>query len=378
MKDYVGNPRDEKQCYKRMDTQMVELIESVPGDVIFFAATPSFTNVDIRVTLDVVEGSYEVFITDSEKRFTLEMNDTAHHLHVSGSSSNFASSRKRRSIGSDSSLAFEYAAAAPSLRHRNKRSAQALEYVPAIQASKESMTTYAKYDSGVLVITNIRKRVVITINHLDHDLRKKWFYLALLPINRTSNPATGAARAFVYYRQDLPRIDLLLFFLVLAVILLFILSGFIIGMKIRVDFMRNRRTETHQTELNAMKSRPLASYRFIFEPNEDIVIRKCKNRASHHHNTNKNSKHLYVCSTASEPNNSTRRFVRPVAVQDTEDGLAAVVTSFVKFPENEISKSNYCLASGICQLNSQQLVQVKTNSQVNGKHINTRILSTVA
>lgn len=353
LSDYVGDPRDEQQCYKRMNTKQVELISAKPGDVTFFAATPSFTNVDIRVSVDVVAGSYEVFITDNEKQFKLKVNDTVSHLHVSGASPNTG---LNRGWG------------------RRRRRAQPLEYVSAIQASKDYMTTYAKYERDVLVITNIRKRAVITISHREHDLRKKWFYLAILPINRTTNPSTGAPKAFVYYRQDLPRIDLLLFFLVLAVILLFILSGFIVGMKVRTDMVRNRRREDQRHELNAMKSRPLATFTLLFEPNEDLtVIRKRKNRSVR---GNKNSKHL--CVSSNEMGHFSRHNILPVAIQDTEDGLAAIVTSFVQFPDNEISRSNYYLSSGICQLNSQQLVQVRTNTHGNGKHVNTRILNTVA
>jgi len=71
------------------------------------------------------------------------------------------------------------------------------------------------------------------------------------------------------------------------------------------------------------------------------------------------------------------RFVLPLAVQETDDKLAAVVSSFIQLPKNEISEYNFTIGSGICQVQNQQLLQVKTNTnQSSGKKVQTRYHTT--
>ena len=316
----------------------------------FFAATPAFTNVHIRIAVDVIDGEFQIFITDSDKRFAVRTNDSTSEEILDFLPEENESGRKRRELD------------------------KTAEFVPAIQTSKDSMTTFAKYEGGVLLVNSVRKRVIITINHEEHDLRKKWFYLVLKPIIRSNSPHQSPAKAFVYYRQDLPRIDLLLFFLVLSVILFFILSGFIIGMKIRLDIIRNHTEQIQETELNAMRNRPLASYSLLFNRNEDLsTIRKRKSKIiahSRHKNSNNTPNEMIF--------RNERKLVMPVAVQETEDNLAAVCATFIQYPENEFSKWNFSLGIGICQVNNQHLIQVKNSQGVQGKRINTRILATQA
>lgn len=331
-----------------MDTDAVETVNITSNEVMFYAVTPSFTNVDIRITIDVVVGNVEVFITNKDNLFMLSVNNSVNTFSIDTDIQSSGASRKRRSPTT---------------------------YIPAVHASKERITTFTYYNNDVFLVTDIQRRAIITIKHKDHDLRKNWFYVAIRTINKTKNPTLSPAKALVYFRQDLPRIDLVLFFLVLSVILMFILCAFLIVMKVRMELLRRDEIGRIETELEAMKNRPLASYSLLFEPNKNLnVIRKRKNRTLKSENKRK---HATDQQTAENPNN--KQYIEPVTVQDTEDNLAAVVTVFVQYPDNEISSWNFSLGSGICQLNNQQVLQVRTISHGSqGRRINTRISATLA
>lgn len=300
---------------------------------------------NIRISIDVLQGDVEIFITDQDDVFKVQMNNTYQRLLVEPSSAGNTGNRKRRSFG------------------------DAMDFMPSRSASKERITTFENYDSGVLWMYNVHSRLVITIDYRQHNLRNKKFFFVVRSSNKTGSALV--TRALVYFRQDLPRIDLLLFFLVLSVILLFILSAFIIGMKIRIEFLRNAQNQIQQIELNAMKSRPLGEYPLLFQQDEEEdIMRKRKNRLHSPGNRNKVKPGL-MCDFV------IPRFVLPLAVQETDDKLAAVVSSFIQLPKNEISEYNFTIGSGICQVQNQQLLQVKTNTnQSSGKKVQTRYHTT--
>lgn len=342
---FLGDPTNGKQCYRRIDTKLTEAISfSRLDELRFFAARPSFTNVNIRISIDVLQGDVEIFITDQDDVFKVQLNSTYQQLRIEESLAGKTGNRKRRSFGNFLGT----------------------EFMPSRSASNDRITTFVNYDSGVLWMYNVRSRLVITIDHTQHDLSNKKFYFVVRPANKTGNALV--TRALVYFRQDLPRIDLLLFFLVLSVILLFILSAFIIGMKIRIEFLRNAQNQIQQIELNAMKSRPLGEYPLLFQQDEEDIVKKRKNRLHSPRSRNKVKPGLDFV---------IPKFVLPLAVQETEDKLAAVVSTVIQLPKNETSEYNLAIGSGICQIQNQQLLQIRTSTNNSGgKKLQTRYHAT--
>ena len=296
------------------------------------------------------------------------MNGTRQQLHVHKdyvNTNNDDSSRLKRDVASSS--------------------ASGTNFLPSRSAYKNKITTFEHYESGILWIYNVERRVVIQIDHSQHNLSKKKFYFVLRPTNKTGGQ--HLTKFNVYFRQDLPRIDLLLFFLVLTVILLFILSGFIIGMKLRVDFVRNTRNQRQQIELNVMQSRPLAAYPLLFAARKTEGASNDNNPVSGGRGGNNKKKNLHKTNDQSSINASSSnvisatasRLILPLSVQETDDKLAAVVSTVVQLPSNEASEWNFIIGTGLCLVQNQHLIQVRTstsNAPSGGRRLQTRIHST--
>lgn len=92
---FMGNPVNDQQCYRKISVMKEfvigkktsetseETVEPLPyGQAIFYAIYPRFTNVDIRMTIDVFEGSVDVFVADENDEFTVTLNETSGHHKV--------------------------------------------------------------------------------------------------------------------------------------------------------------------------------------------------------------------------------------------------------------------------------------------------------
>lgn len=317
---FDGEPVQNYQCYLKVASPFEKAVLS-PEKTDFFVVSPDYKNVDIRLIIDVLVGDMDIYLTDSKKIFKVDVSKTnsTHMLRIEP---------------------------VPSFRRR-----RSLDNIRRIQASKDLVITYTEYGGGVLHVSDVKKRLIVTVRHNAHNLSNKRFYIALSAINKTTN-----SQALIYYRQDLPRINLLLFFLVLTVILLLILSGFILGWKIRADYAQQRVMQQQRIQMDTMARRPLAMYKLRCERNEDIeTLRRRKRR-----------------------NRYKLPHITPLAVQNTEDNHAAIVTSMIQFPGNELSPWNIHLASGLCFAQNQHLVHVRTvNQGIQGRPVNTRILNTL-
>ena len=305
-------------------------------------------------------GSIEIFIADENQAFQLGVNGSQTHLQVNQNYVKTNTDENRRVRRRDVS---------------SPLSSSGTSFLPSRSAYKNKITTFEHYQSGILWIYNVEKRVVIHFDHSQHNLRKKKFYFALRATNRSGQ----AAKLKVYFRQDLPRIDLLLFFLVLIVILLFILSAFVIGMKLRFDFVQNTRNQIQQIELNAMLSRPLASYPLLFsmplkleeQADEKGVINKTENSTL--------LENRKKTKTTQSRRKATSRQILPLSMQETDDKLAAIVSTVVQLPSNEMSEWNFAIGAGLCLMQNQHLIQVRTsvtNTSHGGRRVETRVHAT--
>lgn len=87
--NFMGNPVDNQQCYRKISVMQEFLIGSqtaetedkqvdlLPhGRAIFYAIYPRFTNVDIRMTIDMFAGAVDVFVANENDEFTVIFNAT--------------------------------------------------------------------------------------------------------------------------------------------------------------------------------------------------------------------------------------------------------------------------------------------------------------
>lgn len=95
--NFMGNPTDNKQCYRKIsvmqefvigsqtaDTEDKEVNPLPHGRAIFYAIYPRFTNVDIRMTIDMFAGAVDVYVASENDEFTVTFNETAdrHQVNV--------------------------------------------------------------------------------------------------------------------------------------------------------------------------------------------------------------------------------------------------------------------------------------------------------
>ena len=315
-------------------------------NVSFFVASPGYTNVNIRIFIDVSNGEFDVYIADSDDRFLLMSirSNSSDSFKINPPKYN----RQRR----DTRIRHHQS---PEVRQRQRR--ESVVYIQPVYAKENTLLTYADFTGHVLHVKGLRNRLIVTVLHSRHDLTKQWFYIAL-KCNNVS--AVGQPEAAIYFRQDLPKIDLLLFFLVLTVVLLMVMSGFVLGWKLRVEHNLDRSRGDQINLMRVMASRPLATYTLL-----------CRRKDQHSQVMNKGK------SIVNSSSGSCQK-VTPIATQITEDHLASISTVFICYPANELSSLNLTLGSGIFQLNNQQLLHVRSNNHgVQGRQVETRILSTI-
>lgn len=89
----MGSPMDSQQCYRKINVMQEFVIgqqtgddrsiQALPyGESIFYGIYPRFTNVDIRLTVDVFTGEVDVYVTSENDVFTVKYNQTSGHHEV--------------------------------------------------------------------------------------------------------------------------------------------------------------------------------------------------------------------------------------------------------------------------------------------------------
>ena len=93
--NFMGNPVDNQQCYRKISVMQEFLIASqtaetedkqvslLPhGRAIFYAIYPRFTNVDIRMTIDMFAGAVDVYVANENDQFSVIFNETTEQHQV--------------------------------------------------------------------------------------------------------------------------------------------------------------------------------------------------------------------------------------------------------------------------------------------------------
>ena len=79
--------------YLDPETQSTGPLNSKPlwhGQTVFFVVQPKYLNVDIRLTIDIQEGSADVFISDNDKTFQVGVDSSTWEHQVSFELSTFS------------------------------------------------------------------------------------------------------------------------------------------------------------------------------------------------------------------------------------------------------------------------------------------------
>lgn len=270
-----------------------------------------------------------------------------------------ASARQRRSTG-DISAFGEYG----------------FEHVTA-----SSLNTYITISekNTILVVRNVQFRLVITLPEKDHNLRVSRFYIIVQSRESPASQQQGSTDpqlrdktyGILYFRQDQPHIDLFVFFSVFFSCFFLFLALCVMLWKVKQAFDARRSRQLREREMECMASRPFAKVLVLVEPNDAggsggdddfgvgldgfgfgfggtgnnfmSTIYHRRGRLSRpmlrlHHPMELSPSHA-------PPPRTPQLSVVPVAVEPTDDGVAAVGTVLFELPGAWQAPCHLCMGS---------------------------------
>ena len=348
-------------------------VEAVPANrTMFFAVPPRYTNVDIRLNVDIIQGGVDLYIATNEKVYVVDVNYTSgeHYLLSPKEGSHSVSKRSilswdvtSQSYGTGDEGFQRVRRNSPTVTSSPYTTPPATYLTKVVQAPENQLSMYTEFKGGKLLVKGIQRRVIVGIKYKSLDFGKERFYIGVIT---RGNAKSQNSAGFIYFRQDLSQIDLFVFFSVFFSVFFLILSFFFLSWKIKQLYHGRQAVIQQQIALETMASRPFAKYTVQCERNDPIAI-----YAKTH------SELLEPSSSRNRKNNRRKqKTLFPMAVEFTEDELAAVVTMFIQFPENEESLWNLSIGSAIVQATPQQVIHTHSNGNDSQK-ATTRFLSTV-
>ncbi|KAH0631676.1 hypothetical protein JD844_006126 [Phrynosoma platyrhinos] len=361
---FHGNPVGGHQCYRLIIVDQESCfdptsqlncfhepnIKNLPlGRTVFFGVQPKFTNVDIRITIDVTFGGVDVYISTSYETFVVDV-DRATGVHSVRivSSGDEAGGRAAVNNGSQSSL-------------------------PVREARTHGLITYitVREQQAVLIVRGVRDRVVITYPHEIHALKSSRFYVVLLGVGGTS-PNVTESQGLLFFRQDQAHIDLFVFFSVFFSCFFLFLSVCVLLWKVKQFLDLRHEQRRHLQEMTKMASRPFAKVTIYFEPDAlgaaaELVFLPTRphkhpaltaapplpSRLKPYHEVPYPVAHF----RRSEPflshlmgySYSSFR-VGPITLEPTDDGMAGVATVLFQLPGGLQAPNRACLGSALVTL----------------------------
>lgn len=243
---------------------------------------------------------------------------------------------------------------------------------------------------SVVIIRGLQNRLVLTLPQDRHDLRSTRFYILVQGVGSTVSEVTFGS---LFFRQDQPRIDLFVFFSVFFSCFFLFLAVSVVAWKAKQAIESRRARERQAVEMEHMARRPFASVSVFLEtaprlPNsvdgkrpggiplvhQTLAAQLCsplrwKRRHGsrtdphhHHHNHHHHHHSHHASASAAEdfhppnrlsgpPNGPGSVFrppeIRPLSVEPTADGVAAIATLIVQLPGGRLARTQLTLASAL-------------------------------
>ncbi|XP_048476526.1 multiple epidermal growth factor-like domains protein 8 [Rhincodon typus] len=342
--NFLGNPTNGRQCYRQITVEQEYCfdptsqsncyhepnIKNLPlGRSVLFAVQPKFTNVDIRITIDVTFGGVDVYVSNSHSAFTVSV-DPRTGFH-------------RVQVGDP-----EARREAPGLRRKRSAAYNASAVLPegperVREEQAEGLTTYVTVGSRhtVLVVRAVRERLVVTYPYELHALKTQRFFMVLLGVG---NGETGESQGLLFFRQDQAHIDLFVFFSVFFSCFFLFLSVCVLLWKLKqfVNFQQEHRR--HIQEMNKMASRPFAHLAVYLEPDPELLLLPLRHQLGPRLKSNRCEGGLLpqILGLA-QPGFR----VGPITLEPTDDGMAAVATLMCQLPGGPLAPNRACLGSAL-------------------------------
>ncbi|GLH01298.1 Laminin subunit alpha [Gryllus bimaculatus] len=360
---YMGTPTNGHQCYRQMivdskfcfDAKQLEECKIkpkplYPGQSVFFVIQPRFMNVDIRVIVDVTQGSLDLFLSPLEDTFVVTTNAStgAHMVEVdrryqrrSTATTTYEGEYRvnlsvLELVSSDSDYSSVNGTSVTDHYYRQT-------YVMRETQAHPLTTFVSVHDKNMFVIVrNLQDRLVLTIPQDKHDLGATKFFIALTATGISNDENSHfPSYGMIFFRQDQLHIDLFVFFSVFFSCFFLFLAACVVAWKAKqaADVRRARRR--HVVEMLHMAKRPFATVTLLLDPpseNDDALMFLPASSSQSPHRK-KQRKHVQSVGE-----------IRPVAVEPTDDGVAAVGTVFVRLPGGSEAPVHLALASSLILL----------------------------
>lgn len=191
-----------------------------------------------------------------------------------------------------------------------------------------------------LVVRNLTDRLILILPQDKHELGQTKFHIALRAIDTYNRDSSArAAYGMIFFRQDQLHIDLFVFFSVFFSCFFLFLAVCVVAWKTKqaADARRARRRQV--VELLHMAKRPFASTTIIYDRDYTSV----KSISGSSNSPQRKGKRNKLVNFHSDD-------VRPIAVEPTDDGVAAVATIFIKLPGGPQAPVKLALGSSLILL----------------------------
>ncbi|KAL5012356.1 hypothetical protein ScPMuIL_010907 [Solemya velum] len=355
---YIGTPTNGHQCYHQMkvnqdfcfdpDTQNECSQNPGPlhrGRTVFFVVQPKYLNVDIRVTIDVTQGGADVYFSPRNDTFVVDVDSEGFHdIQFDESINIMEMGRKRRKRRS---LSARYLSVS-GRREAILESENARFYIDVMPAEELNTFITVEQNKSILVVRNVRCRLVITLPLDKHDLQFSKFYIVIHGIgDNIMNETFGN----LYFRQDQPHIDLFVFFSVFFSCFFLFLALCVVMWKMKqvVDTRRSR--QQRAKEMLHMASRPFAKVLLLIEsdvpPTPSPLLAK-KNQCGGLLSKTHTPVPLSDMTNTFPMNNLTENHsitIVPIAIEPTDDGIAGVGSVIFQLPGGFSIPAMLCLGS---------------------------------
>lgn len=355
-----------------------------PGQTVFFVVQPRFMNVDIRVIVDVTQGALDLYMSPSDDTFVVNVNSStgAHTVSIPSLISLLfcfilyvpefvapsvllqveidpkfhwreeeykdmsGGSHRRLSVVEVSAGSDDFAA-----NGSTTRTTSADYMKPNVYMVKDreahGLTTFVTITqkNTFLIVRNLKNRLVLTLPQDRHDLGSTKFYLALtavLPTPQNGDTSSRPSYGIIFFRQDQLHIDLFVFFSVFFSCFFLFLAACVVAWKAKQAADVRHARHLHVVEMLHMAKRPFATVTLLLDFSRD--------------SDDPSGSLSSTASTSQSPHRKKQRKqqsvgdIRPVAVEPTDDGVAAVGTVFVRLPGGREAPVRLALASSLILL----------------------------
>ena len=376
-KEYCLDPRSQSKCDNPKPLNM--------GHTVFFAVQPKFMNVNIRLVLDITKGSVNVYFSSRDDIFIVALDKSKDNAWNHKVELDSKYSLKVDMMLDTKPLNRNYAAKGFSLhsylniasggkgapcdhlgcninherRHRkgggsSKGNGTESIFYRLIERDAEGLKTFVTVSepTDILKVNNVTNRLVITLPQDGHDLRSAKFYLIIEGKGDHFADSAGS----VFFRQDQPRIDLFVFFSVFFSCFFLFLAVCVVVWKIKQNIDHRRARRRQVVEMLHMARRPFAITTLVLQESEELLPSSNNGCYSPSSSANVegaadipmdpppwspgrrkrptlNKKDARGVSASAAESASGESFeLCPVAIEPTDDGVAAVVTTIVQFP----------------------------------------------